>query len=169
MPPLADRFSEYQRLAQVNQTEEDLSHVTLSELSQERVGFGDAKKGQTFEEAFKDTRWTQFILRRYEKYGTPSHLRFVKFAELKLAAEIPKNKKDTKPKSSNEEVKKETLVEPTDEWDELEEASSPLLLMEEIQDMRQANQNLHNRMGHLESMVEEMVKHLRQMSVKSES
>lgn len=175
MPSLADRFSEYQRLIQLNQTESDVSQMTLEELGQERVGFGDAKKGMTYEEAFKDLRWTQYILRRYEKYETPSHLRFVKYVEMQLASQAkdskqkPKNKTPEKPACSNVKELKTLPVDPADEWNELEEASSPLLLMEEIQDMRQSNQNLHNRMNNVEGMMEEIVQHLRHMNVKTET
>jgi hypothetical protein len=42
-------------------------------------------------------------------------------------------------------------------------------IQEEMQDLRQSNQHLSNRMGQVEMMMHEMLEHMKKMQVKSEN
>lgn len=166
---LADRFAAHRKQVGKEQQEEDLEGATLSELSKERVSFGEAKNGQTFEQAFQDAQWTQFILRRFEKSQTTSHRRFIRFVELKLATSdgpsIPQGKKPSKAKETDTKEMCPPVETEDSEW-EMDHLSTPV--MEEMQDLRTANQQLTRRMANVETLMQEMMKALQNMSVKEE-
>lgn len=65
------------------------------------MAFGESKKGCTFEKAYQDTQWTEFILSKYENSKKPEHQMYVRFVELKLQKLKMENKGyKTMPKST---------------------------------------------------------------------
>ena len=64
---------------------EDLSHLTLEELSAEKIKFGEKHQGANMEHVWKtDPEWIKFMVNRYETSVKPEHRRLMKFVELKL-------------------------------------------------------------------------------------
>jgi hypothetical protein len=57
---------------------------------------------------------------------------------------------------------------PTDGSDPADLMHLPFI-QEEMQDLRQSNQHLSNRMGQVEMMMHEMLEHMKKMQVKSEN
>ena len=59
-----------QRLRQLqipsNVTQESLAHLTLTDLNQEVVTFGQKYQGSTYEETWQDQEWIQFMASRYQ-------------------------------------------------------------------------------------------------------
>ena len=128
-------------------------------------GLGESKKGCTFEQAFQDAQWTEFILNRFEKSTKPEHRMYVRFVELKLKemstgnlAIKTKNMKKMPETSQAEPV-------PFDVWEELQSMEGePIMeapmLKEEMADLRQTNQNLSNRMSQVETVMSELLEHV---------
>lgn len=73
MSSLASQFKAVCKNAKIEADKEVLSKMTLEELASEKVMFGEAKKGCTFEKAFQDTQWAEFILSKYENSKKPEH------------------------------------------------------------------------------------------------
>lgn len=131
----------------------------------------------TFQEAFQDQSWTSFILTKYENSAKPEHMMFVKYVELRmkeldLPKETPKKKdppKATRPRSSTFEKTSPSV----DEWEQIsavEMGEENLSLMQdEMNDLRLSNQHIHQRMARVETCVEEIMNHLRAMSIKTEN
>jgi hypothetical protein len=63
---------------------QDLSHLTLEELSQEKVSFGQKHLGQPYAEAWKDQEWVTFMVSRYGGSTKLEHRRFMKYIDLKV-------------------------------------------------------------------------------------
>ena len=60
----------------------DLSQLTLSELKTEVVSFGQKHAGETFETAWEDQNWINFIVAKYGTSKVLSHRRLIRFMEL---------------------------------------------------------------------------------------
>ena len=69
-------------------TLEQVNQMTLEDLSRETIQFGQAKKGLSFLEAFKDHSWADWFISHYEKSDKPQHRKFIRFVELTLDAEV---------------------------------------------------------------------------------
>ncbi|CAL1173706.1 unnamed protein product [Cladocopium goreaui] len=63
---------------------EDLSHLSLEELSGETLAFGQKHHGKTFAEAWMDQEWVRFMVTRYSQSTKSAHRRFLRYVELKL-------------------------------------------------------------------------------------
>ena len=63
---------------------EDLSHLSLEELSVEILSFGQKHAGKTFAEAWMDQEWVKFMVTRYSQSTKSAHRRFLRFVELML-------------------------------------------------------------------------------------
>ena len=63
---------------------EDLSHLTLADLSSEKVNFGQKHSGKTYAEAWSDQEWVNFMVTRYSQSTKLTHRRFLRYVELKL-------------------------------------------------------------------------------------
>ena len=81
-PPLAQRLRQLQMPVQVEV--EDLSHLTLKDLSGEILTFGQKHNGKTFAEAWTDQEWVTFMATRYAQSTKLAHRRFLRYVELKL-------------------------------------------------------------------------------------
>ena len=60
----------------------DLSQLTLAELKTEVVSFGQKHAGETFETAWEDQNWINFIVAKYGTSKVLSHRRLIRFMEL---------------------------------------------------------------------------------------
>lgn len=56
--------------------------MTLSELEEEIVLFGEKHKGKKFSEAWKDQEWVGFMAARYSQSMNPQHQKFLKYVEM---------------------------------------------------------------------------------------
>lgn len=83
MMDLARRLSQVQ--AKVEQELPDLSHLTLMDLQDKVVSFGDKHKGKKFAQVWlEDQAWVTFMCTRYSKSRKADHRVFLRFVELKI-------------------------------------------------------------------------------------
>ena len=181
-------FQARQKNAQEQITLEQVDKMTLEELSQETVQFGTAKKGMKFEQAFADHSWAEWFVNHYEKRAKPQHRKFIRYVELVLDTDVPPQpnnqakktqgylnvEKQKKGPSSHAESSTSVWeqVKPVGGTESESETDSNLKfshLEEEVVFMRAETRQLNTRMMHMESAMQEMVQHLRQMSVKAEN
>lgn len=64
----------------------DLSHLSLTDLEQEKVSFGQKHLGHTFSQAWEDQQWINFMVSKYAESKVMSHRRLIRFVELKVEA-----------------------------------------------------------------------------------
>ena len=63
----------------------DLSQLSLDDLHQEKVAFGEKHQGKTFQEVWKtDQSWIQFVAGRYNKSPKTAHRLLIRYIELML-------------------------------------------------------------------------------------
>lgn len=177
-------FQARQKGIQQEASLEEIEKMSLSELAKETVQFGTAKKGLKFGEAFKDYGWTEWFVSHYEKSQKVSHRKYIRFVELTLEEEAvtESNEKAKKwwkdPTTSAASVKSEPSEAAT--WEKVKpvditesESESDALkfshLEEEVVYMRAETRQLGTRMTNMENAMQEIVQHLRQLSVKTES
>ena len=79
---LLDRLKNLQEPAKVPLT--DLSGLTLEQMSQEKITFGQKHLGHTFETAWEDQQWINFMVSKYSSSTVLSHRKLMKFIELKV-------------------------------------------------------------------------------------
>lgn len=100
---------------------------------------------------------------------------FVQYVRLRLKDVQVKTK--TSNQSPKPKENKSMPPVPQEVWEDVmpTDGSDPADLMhlpfiqEEMQDLRQSNQHLSNRMGQIEMMMHEMLEHMKKMQVKSEN
>ena len=141
MSTLAAQFKEMQKNSKKQADMEVLKSMTLEELATEKIMFAEAKRGVQFSKAFEDSQWTEFILNRFEESPKPEYRMFL------------------------------TPI-PQDVWEELQTPGAepvmmdaPLLIQEEVEDLRSSNQHLFRRMGQIEMMMQEMMKVMQKMQI----
>ena len=64
----------------------DLSHLSLTDLEQLKVSFGQKHLGHTFSQAWEDQQWINFMVSKYAESKVMSHRRLIRFVELKVEA-----------------------------------------------------------------------------------
>ena len=174
MPTLAQQLRAFNKSQKEQISKEVVKTMTLAELANEKITFGESKKGMTYAKAFEDVQWTEFIVNRFENSDKPEHMMYVQYVRLRLES-MPSSTKGDKT-GIKEKEKKEMPPVPQEVWEELmpvdcTEASDLMnmpLVMDEMQDLRQSNQNLSNRMSQVETMMQEMLTYMRNMQVKTE-
>lgn len=62
----------------------DLSGLTLEELAKEKVSFGQKHMGDTYETAWEDQQWINFMVSKYGSSKVLSHRRLIRYVELKV-------------------------------------------------------------------------------------
>ena len=82
MATLLNRLKNLQEETPVTLT--DISHLTLTELSLEKVSFGQKHMGDTFETAWEDQQWISFMVSKYGSSKVMSHRRLIRYIELKV-------------------------------------------------------------------------------------
>ena len=63
-----------------------LSHLSLTDLEQEKVSFGQKHLGHTFSQAWEDQQWINFMVSKYAESKVMSHRRLIRFVELRVEA-----------------------------------------------------------------------------------
>ena len=169
MTSLAEQFKALHKSTKAKSDQQVVESLTLEDLETEKVSFGEAKKGVLFSKAFEDAHWTEFILSKYEKSTKPEHRMYVRYVELRLKA--LKKEPDNKDKPMASSAK---MPIPRDVWEELQSTEcepvlmdTPWMMTEEMEDLRSSNRNLFQRMGQLETSMQEIVGYLQKMSVKA--
>eukprot|EP00435_Cladocopium_sp_Y103_P048986 s1350_g14.t1 len=71
---------------EVNTDQENLDHLTLTDLAEETIAFGQKYKGCQYQETWQDQEWIQFMISRYQSSSKPEHRRFLKYVELQIEA-----------------------------------------------------------------------------------
>lgn len=189
MSTVSQRLKGYCKENKEAQEESELEVIqwmALSDLRQERIAFGTAKKGLLFSEAFKDHSWTDWFVANYEKSKKVAHRKFVRFVELTLDEEMQKDPKNqSKEKSTAPEVmvpkpkmtatKSKAAPSKTDDaasWTQVDQVESePDLdfavdhLEEEVCMMRAENREVNARLTGLEQVMQEVITHLNQFQV----
>ena len=138
--------------------------MTLEQLSQEKISFGKAKLGQSFPKVFQDHAWTDWFVQTYEKSTKPAHQMYIQYVEKCLNQEIEKEFKPMPRKM----IPKETSE--TDMTQEFEMAGVGKLIQveDQVTSLTLQNQNLASRMTQIEMSMQELLHHVRNLSVKSE-
>lgn len=185
MPNVAQRLQQFRRQQKGQEEEvtaEQVKEMTLEELAKEEIAFGKTHVGTPFPEMFLNHSYTDWFVGSYQDSTKPAHMKYVRYVELRLDQEIQSGKTSVKPhpkaqpakaKDAPKPVWKEMWdqVVPVDEIDEEFEMLPQvqvLQLEEQVHYMREENKNLNQRMGKMEANVEEILNHLRQMSIKKE-
>ena len=92
---------------QEQEVKNDLEYLTLADLENEVVSFGEAHLGQTYTQAWSDQEWVKFMTARYQKSTKESHMKFLRFVELKIEMmEAEMNQRPMKPKTQGHVVSK---------------------------------------------------------------
>lgn len=85
--PRVTPMSLTQRLKQMQQIDNssllDLSHLQLEDFEGQLVGFGKFEHS-TYQEAWKDQEWINFVASRFAKSTKETHRRMIRYVELKL-------------------------------------------------------------------------------------
>ena len=114
-----------------------------------KIDFGKAKMNQTYEEAFQDLEWTNFMVSRYEHSDKPAHQRFLKYVKLRIQTgqNTPVKCKSIKKaegleaqKSSNTSVKMALPVgeDEESEWEQMSDRPVPKEVERRLNRMEEA-------------------------------
>eukprot|EP00434_Breviolum_minutum_P029213 symbB.v1.2.025839.t2/scaffold2536.1/size76742/5 len=172
---------------------EKLSQTPLTELARMKVAFGTAKKGLEFQEAFEDQKWTDWFISHYEKSTKYEHMAYVEYVKKQLdhmaanggypsttpqpKAKMTAAKTLSKPKAapasehSWTQIKSEHGVESDTEscleqfMEEPTQGTAIALLEDRMVQVYHDNQALNTRMTHMENAMQEILNHVRQLSV----
>ena len=158
---------------------EKIKSMTMEQLSQERISFGKAKVGQKFEEVFKDGTWTDWFVTTYEKSPKPQHQMYVQYVLKRLDMEMKKEFGVGYPKSSETlRDRRATASAESDVWDQVSEMDAQefemagTIKIQQVEEQRgnlcQENKNLADRINNIELTMQELLHHVRHLSVKSE-
>ena len=172
-----------QQLAQeeAQTTAQSLQTLPLDEMEKLIINFGEKHRGQTFGQAFADSKWAEWVVSTYSKSQKPEHVRFMQYVEKKLDSEAEVTSRTKTPKSGNSKTPQETRIKSNvkeaatvlPEWDTISEPEMPsshvLDLQDQLSNMQQDQLNIHHRMSGLESAMQEVISHLKGLQVKTET
>lgn len=178
---VSQRMRQYTLNQKEQQAIESLDRIeamTLEELSKEKIAFGTAHVGETFPEAFEFHGWVDWFTSRYEKSPKPAHRKFVRYVELRLdtleepgPSKAAKDKK--KPTGSQKPLTPPPVTETDqiseDEWENMSSTVQMADMQEQMTNMNQANLQLHHRVNNMEMAMQEILEHVRKMTIKSET
>jgi hypothetical protein len=155
--------------------------MPLEVLSKEKIAFGKAKNGQLFPEVFKDTAWTDWFIRTYEKSTKPEHQLYVQYVTKRLDKEIQAEHKKGYPKELRVflEDPKDQAPADSEVWDQVSEPgvftdfdmpgiNKVQQMEEQVANLNIENKNLASRMAGVEMTLQEVLQHLKGLNVKSE-
>ena len=139
----------------------EISKMTLDQLEDQPIAFGKAKYGVPFKKAYEDLSWVRFIISKYEKSEKTSK---EDLSQLDPFERLEFQTTDTPKKSPTTAIKSKAKPAPGYS-SQTNYAPSDLEInrtihTEEISDLQQ-------RMAGLESVMGEVVTHLRQMAASS--
>ena len=146
---------------------ENLEHMTLDQLAGQKIDFGKAKMNQTYEEAFLDLEWTNFMVTRYEKSDKPAHQKFLRYVKLRIqSGQNPPLKTkgvktiDTKIKVKNQSATSHMAMpvgeEEDSEWEEM--------ITHQVQPKEEIPAEVESRLNRMEEALAQVISHLQQLS-----
>ena len=180
MASVTQKLQQFREQQKKMESKEDLltiKQMSLSQLAQEKIAFGKAKMGKSFPEAFEDASWTDWFVQTYEKSSKPAHQKYIMYVEKRLnqdgkseaAAQVPIPKTITAPPVEFQSWDEISIAEALAEVDVPSPRVSSMSEMEDqVTSLRMSNENLHQRMTTMEMAVQEMLQHVRNLSIKSE-
>ena len=140
-------------------TVEDESKWTLEQLAKMPIDFGKAKVNKTYEEAFQDMEWTQFIVSRYEESDKPEHRRFLRYVKLRIESadqdqtpvppKVQNVKKVSKTKSGASHMAPPVDEEEGSDWEQMS---------------LQHQSEMEGRMNRMEEALAQVISHLQKVS-----
>eukprot|EP00435_Cladocopium_sp_Y103_P012399 s2062_g3.t1 len=159
-------------------SQESLEHLTLAELSEETISFGQKHQGHTYLEAWEDQEWVQFMINRYQGSTKDAHRRFLRFIELKVE-DMEKNQ-PVVPRSSQQggasrlqaksKAAPKTSAGPApislldgdgeDDWDVASEMCDPVITGYATNQISENVAALQTRMLHMEDALGRVIKHI---------
>lgn len=184
MSSVATKLTQYREGQKKIESKDEMGRIqamTLEQLAKERVAFGKAKMGQTFPEVFEDHSWTDWFIRAYEKSLKPQHQMYVQYVLKCLDHEIAQDM--TKNQTKKSEKMKEcraTASADSDVWDQISELDpvenffempAPAKIQqveEQVGNLSMENKQLASRITNMEMAMQEVLMHVRQLSVKAE-
>ena len=182
MSSVATKLSQYREGQRKIESKDEMGRIqemTLEQLAKERISFGKAKVGQAFPEVFEDHSWTDWFIRTYEK--SPKSQMYVQYVLKRLDHEIAQSM--TKNQVKNSEKMKEcraSVSADSDAWDQISELDpvetffempAPAKIQqveEQMGNLSMENKQLASRITNMEMAMQEVLMHVRQLSVKTE-
>ena len=196
MSTVSARLTAYRKGTQNATAAERISNIKamdLATLEQEVIAFGKAKLGVPFPIAFEDNSWTDWFIKTYEWSGKESHVKFITYVEKRLDQEAhqeqaghPMAKTKAKATAKKSAAKPPTAagrssseqswtqipqVQSDSDWDaelEMAQLTQQAEIEEKLIDMAHENHMLNQRMTGVEMALQELIQHVKGMSVKTE-
>lgn len=154
------------RKQQQEQGMEEFMLLSMDEMEQCKVNFGQAQKGKSYKEVWDtDRSWRRFIINKYGESPVVEHKKIIYFFQLKIErlelemnlpdvepeqmVMLPKAKAKAKAQTTNPNIETASMV--SEPWD----------LMAENETQAVA-QGLQDRMYQVENVMQEVLNHLRQ-------
>ena len=175
------QFRKNQHQEEAADTVVKIRMMPLEVLSKEKIAFSKAKNGQLFPEVFKDTAWTDWFIRTYEKSTKPEHQLYVQYVTKRLDKEIQAEHKKGYPKELRVflEDPKDQAPADSEVWDQVSEPgvftdfdmpgiNKVQQMEEQVANLNIENKNLASRMAGVEMALQEVLHHLKGLNVKSE-
>eukprot|EP00435_Cladocopium_sp_Y103_P057326 s532_g19.t1 len=139
---------------------EDVEKMTLAQLAETKIDFGKSKYGLTYQEAFMDLEWTQFIVSRYEGSDKVEHRRYLQYVKMRLE-EADQGQEPIRPKTNVKTVNKKspgpsTMAKPV----ETEEESD----WEQMSLHTQNQSEMESRMNRMEEALAQVINHIQNVS-----
>ena len=171
---LADRFRRVMETSQGSQEEPDYTKMTLEELGQSVITFGEAKKGQTYEKVLQgDQSYVTWFTTKFAHSQKYHHRRFLfyvqKFVEQAETIQVTAQPKNRPAPKSNPHMMVHLIDEDTpvpevsDEensmWDIIEEQRQQISQLESHQSQR--INSLEVAMGQIVGQLQELTRHLK--------
>eukprot|EP00435_Cladocopium_sp_Y103_P008313 s4904_g2.t1 len=183
MASVAQKLSQYRASQKKDDVQAELERIKtmpLEELANERISFGKTKVGQKFVDVFEDNQWTDWFVGTYEKSPKIQHQMFVQYVLKRLDQEIIEDKA-AKKNAKSEKMKdyRATASAESDVWDQISETAPvsefemPNVMKvqqveEQVLNLSMENKNLASRLTNMEMAMQEVLQHVRRLSVKSE-
>ena len=188
MTSLAQRLLNVQKPAE--ESHPDISHLSLGQLREQKIAFGKAHQGKTFNQMWKEEQgWVTWFVQRFAQSTKAEHRIFLRYVELEIERaelsgdQVPVrnqqetnkliNMADTPPQSSQlgnvAKAKAKPMIRPTPEtpvWD-LEEDPDLFEMIPTDTGVVQNQQieHLETRMLNVEGMLNNILQHLENLTV----
>ena len=146
---------------------ENLESLTLDQLAGQKIDFRKAKMNQTYEEAFQDLEWTNFMVSRYEKSDKPAHQKFLRYVKLRIQSgqNTPLKSKGVKTVDTKIKVKSQGATshmampvgeEEDSEWEEM--------FTHQVRPKEEISAEVESRLNRMEEALAQVISHLQQLS-----
>eukprot|EP00435_Cladocopium_sp_Y103_P073111 s61_g42.t1 len=143
---------------------ENIESLTLEQLAGQKFDFGKAKMNQTYEEAFQDLEWTNFMVSRYEKSDKQAHQKFLRYVKLRTQSgqNTPLKIKTGKTVENKVKVRNQVAAsrmeeeEEDSEWEQMSER--PMMTKQEM------SPEVESRFNRVEEALAQVFSHLQQLS-----